>query len=188
MTSTIRRHPATAALALALLFGGLVASACSDSKSTSKSFSKGGITVSDVWARESATSTGNGAVYFTIENTSGKVDKLSSVSVPSAFAKSAQIHVTMMQGSSTTMDPMGSSTTMGSMPPTTMAGDTGMMTMREIDSVTIAAGGTVTFEPGGYHVMLIDLAAPLKVGDTFTMSLDFMNAGVVQVAATVRAS
>jgi copper(I)-binding protein len=179
-TTTTRRSPVTAAIVIALVIGGLVASACSDSKSSTKSFTKAGITVSDVWARESATATGNGAAYFTLENTSDKVDKLSSASVSSSFAKSAQIHETMMEGSPTTMDSMS--------PSTTVAGSAGMMAMQEVDSVTIPAGGTVAFEPGGYHVMLIDLAAPLKAGDTFTMSLDFMNAGVVQVTATVRAS
>ena len=170
-TITMRRSRVALAICILALTG--LAAACSDPGSkASSSFSQKGITVSDVWARESAMSSGNGAVYLTIENTTGVVDKLLSVSVPNSFAQTAQIHETVM-GDSTSM--------------TTLAGAAGMMSMKQVSSVTIPAGGSVTFEPGGYHVMLMGLSAPLEVGGTFEVNLGFMNAGTIKVTATVRA-
>ena len=77
--------------------------------------------------------------------------------------------------------------TEGAMSGSTMAGE-GMMTMQEVESVPVPAGGTVTFKPGGYHVMLIDLVAPLEVGQTVPLTLTFAKAGRIEVTATVRAS
>ena len=38
----------------------------------------------------------------------------------------------------------------------------GIMQMRELLSVDVPAKGRVRFEPGGLHVMLVDLLRPLK--------------------------
>ena len=47
-----------------------------------------------------------------------------------------------------------------------MALDKGIMTMRPIDGgLFIEAGKMVKFEPGGRHLMLIGLAAPLAEGE-----------------------
>ena len=174
------RRPIVALAICVLALTGLAA-ACSDSGSKAASSStQKGITVSDVWAHETTTATSNGSVYFTIENSTAIVDKLMSVSVPNSFAKSAQIHETTMSDSSTTMA-MGESTS------STMAGSSETMKMQQVSSVTIPAGGTVTFAPGGFHVSLIGLAEPLKVGATFEVNLGFMNAGTIKVTATVRA-
>ncbi|MSX35008.1 MAG: copper chaperone PCu(A)C, partial [Actinobacteria bacterium] len=40
----------------------------------------------------------------------------------------------------------------------------------------------------GYHVMLTGLAAPLKAGQKFDLNLGFMNAGIIKVTVTVKAS
>ena len=164
-----------ALIAIALIAGSaLVASACSSSGSSSATFNGKNIVVSNVWARESAGAADTGAVYLTIENTSGNTDKLFSASVSQSFAKSASIHE-MVMGDGTT------GTTMGS-------GSSSMMSMKEVASVTIPANGSVTFEPGGYHIMLTGLAAPLKDGQKFDLNLGFLNGGVVKVTATVKAS
>ena len=164
-----------ALIAIALMAGSaLVASACSSSGSSSVTFKAKDIVVSNVWVSESAGSADTGAVYLTIENTSGSVDKLFSASVSQAFAKSASIHETVTTDGTT-------ATTMG-------AGSSSMMSMKEVASVTIPANGSVTFEPGGYHIMLIGLAAPLKDGQKFDLNLGFLNSGVVKVTATVKAS
>ena len=51
--------------------------------------------------------------------------------------------------------------------------DGGMMRMKAVDRIALPAGKPVTLGPGGYHVMLMDLAAPLKEGDTVTVTLTF---------------
>lgn len=180
MTTTSR--PIHLALAALIAVGSLALAACSGSSSSTSNVKANGVVVKDAWARTSAMSSGAGAVYVTIENTTDRPEKLLSAAVPSSVARSAQIHETVMatDASSTTMA-MGGST--GS----TMAGS-GMMSMVEVPSVLVPAGGTVKFESGGYHIMLIDLAAPLKAGQKFTMTLGFMNAGPVQIDVVVKDS
>jgi copper(I)-binding protein len=46
-----------------------------------------------------------------------------------------------------------------------------VMRMRAIPKVELPAGQAVEFKPGGYHVMLMDLKAPLKKGDTVPIRL-----------------
>jgi copper(I)-binding protein len=46
-----------------------------------------------------------------------------------------------------------------------------MMTMRAVDKVVLPAGKTVAFKAGGYHVMLMELAKPLKEGDSVPLKL-----------------
>ena len=58
--------------------------------------------------------------------------------------------------------------------------------MQPVDSVQIPGDSEVPFEPGGYHVMLFDLAEPLEIGDTIGLTLTFENAGDVAVDAEVR--
>jgi copper(I)-binding protein len=53
--------------------------------------------------------------------------------------------------------------------------DGGMMKMRAVDKVAIPAGKPVELKPGGYHVMLVDLVAPLKDGDTVPLRLTFQD-------------
>lgn len=61
----------------------------------------------------------------------------------------------------------------------------GTMTMEPVAGVGVAAGDTLRLEPGGYHLMLRDLAAPLAPGDTFTVELRFRRGGAVPVQAVV---
>jgi len=90
-------------------------------------------------------------------------------------------------GSDTTMgdmsgDDMGSDTTMGDM----SGDDMGEMTMQElVDGLVLNAGETVTFEPGSYHVMLLDLVEPLEVGDEIDLTLEFEQAGSVSLTVEV---
>jgi hypothetical protein len=63
----------------------------------------------------------------------------------------------------------------------------GVAEMGPVEGVDVPAGTTVTFEPGGYHVMLEDMAEPLEVGATVTITLTFEQAGDVTIDADVRA-
>ena len=51
--------------------------------------------------------------------------------------------------------------------------DGGMMRMHAVDRIPLPAGKPVALGPGGYHVMLMDLAHPLKEGDTVAVTLTF---------------
>jgi periplasmic copper chaperone A len=62
----------------------------------------------------------------------------------------------------------------------------GVMRMRQVASLPLPAGGTLTMEPGGLHVMLIDLLRPLAEGDAVPVTLRFADGQSAEVAAEVR--
>ena len=61
-----------------------------------------------------------------------------------------------------------------------------MMSMGELeDGLPLPAGQAVALAPGGNHIMLMDVTAPLAAGDTVPLTLTFANAAPVEVTATV---
>ena len=68
----------------------------------------------------------------------------------------------------------------------TSTGASGMAGMHPVPRLDVPAGGTVTFEPGGYHLMLMDLTGTLAAGDTVRIDLVFERAGTISVQAQVR--
>lgn len=52
-----------------------------------------------------------------------------------------------------------------------MQGD--VMRMRQVQSVELPAGKLVELKPGGYHIMLLNLKAQVKEGDTVPFTLVF---------------
>jgi len=55
-----------------------------------------------------------------------------------------------------------------------MEGD--IMKMRAVPALDLPAGKTVELKPGGYHVMLLDLKAPLPKDSTVPLTLVFQDA------------
>lgn len=53
------------------------------------------------------------------------------------------------------------------------------------EAIEIPAGEEVRFVPGGDHLMLEGLAAPLMPGEVVTLALEFERSGVLQVEAPV---
>src|SRR6266545_8099496 len=49
--------------------------------------------------------------------------------------------------------------------------DAGVMKMRAVDRLDLPAGKPVALSPGGYHVMLMGVAQPLKEGDRVPLTL-----------------
>jgi copper(I)-binding protein len=131
------------------------------------------VTVGDPWARP-GTAGGNSAIYM--ELTGGdEDDALVGAEVSEAVATDAQVHETVMESGDMDSGDMGSD------------GDgSGMMSMQEVESVAIAAGETVALEPGGYHIMLLELAEDLVVGDTVEVELSFESGATQRVTAEVR--
>jgi copper(I)-binding protein len=60
------------------------------------------------------------------------------------------------------------------------------MRMRAIDAVDVPAGKTVKLEPGGLHLMFMELKQPLANGSSFTVKLRFEKAGEVAVPVKVQ--
>jgi copper(I)-binding protein len=98
------------------------------------------------------------AVYFTIKNNGNAADQL--VSAWSDVAQETQMHKSTLAN--------------------------GISSMQPVSEVDVPAGGSVTFDPGSYHVMLVGLHRDLNVGDHFDLTLTFKQAGDVRVSVEVR--
>lgn len=64
----------------------------------------------------------------------------------------------------------------------------GMMKMVHQQQVVVPAGHTLTFQPGGLHLMLFGLQAPLKEGQQIPFTLMFANGEQVEVSAVVKSA
>ena len=62
--------------------------------------------------------------------------------------------------------------------------ENGIATMRPLDA-PIPGGGTLEMKPGGIHMMLMDLSAPLTEGETLPLTLVFERAGRINVEASI---
>ncbi len=60
------------------------------------------------------------------------------------------------------------------------------MMMQEVGEIALPAGETVSLEPGGFHVMLLEIASPLELGQKFDLTLTFENGGEKVVEVQVR--
>lgn len=132
------------------------------------------VEVTNPWARITAPTAKQGAVYMTIAAPEG--DTLTKASVPTSIAGKTELHETT-GGSTETMNP-------DEMTPEQMAAQ--MKKMKPVASIPIPAGKPVMLKPGGYHVMLLELADPIEEGETIPVTLTFENAGTVKVDATAK--
>lgn len=118
----------------------------------------GDIRVSGAWTR--ATAPGQDQAGVDLSITSKQAAAL--VGVTSPVARTAELH------SMTTED--------------------GMMRMREVKSIELPAGKRVNLGESGYHLMLNELKAPLKEGDSVPLTLSIkVGAQQVVVIKTVAA-
>ena len=115
------------------------------------------VTVTDAWTRATAPGAKIAAGYMTIKNAGKTADKLVSASSPAA--EKVETHVTVKEGD--------------------------IFRMREVKGYDIPAGGSFELRPGGAHLMLVNVKAPLKEGDKVPMTLRFERAGEVKAVLQV---
>jgi copper(I)-binding protein len=60
-----------------------------------------------------------------------------------------------------------------------------IMRMRPVEAIDVPANGMVALQPGGLHVMLIDLKQPLVAGQTLPLTMVFEKAGSMQLTVPV---
>jgi copper(I)-binding protein len=114
----------------------------------------GSMHISQPWARATPKGASSAAGYMTITNKGAMPDRVSCLS--SDAAAQCQIHTMTMDG--------------------------GVMKMRPVEGgLEIKPGETVTLQPGGYHMMLVDLKHPLEAGQDVKATLKFDNAGTIEV-------
>ncbi|MDO9284430.1 MAG: copper chaperone PCu(A)C [Aquabacterium sp.] len=98
-------------------------------------------TVKEPWVRGTVAQQKATGAFMQITSTTG--GKLVSASSPAAGV--VEIHEMAMEGNT--------------------------MKMRAVPAVDLPAGKAVDLKPGGYHVMLMDLKAPLKAGEMLDLTL-----------------
>ena len=118
---------------------------------------QGDLEVDAAWARASIGTSRPGAAYFTVRNLGDEADRLTGLSSP----------VSAM--------PMLHETTVSE----------GVSRMAHVEAAEIPAGGELTLESGGMHVMLMELTTPLKEGATFPLTLTFEAGGEITVEVPV---
>ncbi len=164
----------------------------SDSASDATTVTDAGeLVVRGVWSRMSPRRVGVAAIYLELDNRTGADDALVSARVPEDIAGRVELHETyevvgedmqapgsMDAGHGHDEDEAGGDG---------HATDAPMMAMREVPSIPVPDAATTTLEPGGLHLMLLDLVEDLAPGDTFELTLEFEGAGPLVVGVEVRA-
>ena len=118
------------------------------------------IRVDGAWARRALMlgGAGSGAVYLSLVNPGKHPDAL--LGATSDAARDVEIHESYQES--------------------------GVMKMRAVGRIDVAAGDRVELKPGGYHIMLLNLTRDLDAGQVVDMKLRFQTAGAVHVTAHVR--
>ena len=113
------------------------------------------IVIDHPWSR--ATTGRVGVVYMTIKNTGNTDDRLVAAAAP--VAGKAELH--------------------------TMTEENGVMKMRPLPAIEVKAAAEASLKPGGMHLMLMGLKAPLKEGASFPLTLTAEKAGKIEVTVPV---
>lgn len=122
-------------------------------------YSVGSLVITDPWSRPTFDGMPVGVAYLSITNQGATEDILIAARTPAAAR--VEFHRTLIEG--------------------------GMAKMRSSGSVAIAANSTVVAAPGGLHLMLLDLTAPLVAGTNVPLVLTFQSAGEITVQLRVGA-
>ncbi len=62
----------------------------------------------------------------------------------------------------------------------------GMEMMKHVESVTVPAHGSISFAPGGYHLMCMEPGKDMKPGNSVPVTLKFKDGGTLTSAFPVR--
>lgn len=121
-------------------------------------FRAGDLTIERAWSRATPPAAKVGAGYLVVTNGGQSADRLTAASSPAAGR--VEVHEMKMDG--------------------------GVMRMRELaQGLALPPGAAVELKPGGFHLMLMDLRAPLAAGTTVPVTLVFEHAGRVDIQLKV---
>lgn len=119
----------------------------------------GPLRIAAPWTR-AAGANANGAGFLTIRNTGPLPDRL--VAARSPVARVMELHTHIRDGE--------------------------VMRMRPVEAIPLPPGQEVRLQPGGLHLMLIGLNAPLRQGERVPVTLVFETAGEVSLHLAVEAA
>jgi copper(I)-binding protein len=117
------------------------------------------ITLENPWTR-AAGQGAQGAGYLVIRNAGATPDRLVAAASPAAGRMELHTHIR----------------------------DGDVMRMRAVEAIEVPAGGAVTLQPGGLHLMFIGLTRPFAVGERVPVTLRFERAGEMTVELAVQAA
>jgi periplasmic copper chaperone A len=112
-------------------------------ETSAKTDTKKTVQITDYWVKENAPGQSVGAAYMTLNSPQDS----SLVYIETPAAGSVEIH--------------------------SMSIENNVMKMRMLEELPLKAGKPEKLAPGGFHLMLFDLKAPLKAGETATFKLCF---------------
>ncbi len=120
----------------------------------------GSLEITTPWTRATPPSARTGGGFLTITNKGTVADRL--VSARSTASDKVEIHEMQMDGN--------------------------VMRMRELATgLEIPPGATVTLKPGSYHIMFMELKAPLARDAKVPLTLVFEKAGSIDIQLNVEA-
>ncbi|MEP4545721.1 MAG: copper chaperone PCu(A)C [Saccharospirillum sp.] len=121
-------------------------------------YSLGTLSIDHPWARATAPGAPVGGGFMSIRNTGDEPDRL--IGAATDFATEVQIHESSMAD--------------------------GMMRMQHLpNGVSVPEGGHLVLRPGSYHLMFIGLQRRLVEGERETVTLEFEQAGDIEVELTI---
>lgn len=120
----------------------------------------GQVNAEDAWIREAPPGAQALAGYMQLHNSSAESREVVGANSP-AFER-VMLHKTVFEGE--------------------------MSKMIHQRSITLPAKGSVSFEPNGYHLMMMKPKHALRAGDKVTVTLSFKNGETVDVSHEVRAT
>lgn len=154
-------------LVLATLIGSFALTACNkqeeaepelqtvaeQAKQNAEEAEQGGVTVDNVFIRESHPGQRVSAAYITLHNHSA--EDVEATAISSNVSDVTEFH--------------------------TMAMDSGQMVMRKLDEVIIPANGSFVMKNGGNHIMFIDLPEPMKADTDVTINIELSNGETLEI-------
>lgn len=117
-----------------------------------------GISVDSPYVREVPPGQMTSASFLILKNDSAK--NIALIKASSDVAKNVELHEHVHEG--------------------------GMMKMRQVKQIDVAANSATSLKPGGYHIMLIGLTRKIKAGDRVNINLEFDNGDKKTIKAEVK--
>ncbi len=117
------------------------------------------IQVQGAWVRAMPPNATTSAAYMVIENKGTQDDRL--IAARSPIAGKVELHNVQKEGD--------------------------LMKMFPVEHIDVPASGSTVLQPGGFHIMLIDLKNS-KVGDQVPLVLTFQQAGDIELLVPVKES
>jgi copper(I)-binding protein len=116
------------------------------------------IEVKDAYVRATPPGLPNSAMFMKVENNSDK--DVAILKATSNISKVVELHTHSMKD--------------------------GVMKMYQVPKIDVKAKSTTELKPGGFHIMLIGLHKPLKVGEEVTFTLEFSNGKTTTITAPIK--